>query len=169
MKLILVAAIDDERGIGRDGDLAWHHSADMRSFRETTLRGWLIMGRATWQSIGRPLPGRQIIVLSRSEMDLPASVFSSASLEKAIDIVRTAGADEAYICGGSVLYDAAIGIGDVLVLTRIPGTHGCDRFFPDWADHGYVFHSEEEIGDGLRRQLWRRDHAVRSTAAGTSK
>ncbi len=168
MKLVLVAAIDDERGIGRNGDLAWHHPADLRSFRETTTGGWLIMGRATWQSIGRPLPGRQTIVLSRADLDLPAGVHSCGSLDAAIEIVRSAGAEEAYICGGGVLYDAAIAVGDVLVLTRIPGAHGCDRFFPDWTKHGYIFHSEMVIGEDLRRQLWRRDAAARSDAhAGT--
>lgn len=169
-KLILVAAIDDDRGIGRDGKLAWHHPADLKSFRQMTFGCWLVMGRATWLSLPRPLPDRQTIVLSKTR--LPGSVLQRSSLQEAIELTIANGISELYVCGGEKVYEAAIGQADVLALTRIPGRHGCDRFFPEWKQHGYAFHSEMELEGGLRRQLWHRlsgEAAAKRRLAATSK
>ena len=155
-KLILVAAYDKEQGIGRNGQLAWNHPSDLKSFRETTMGGWIVMGRMTWLSIGRSLPGRQTVVISNSELDLPEGVWQFGSLEEVIALANAGNVPEIFVCGGAFLYEAAIDRADILVLTMIPGYHRCDRFFPDWTERDFEFHSETHLEGGLRRQVWRR-------------
>ena len=97
MKLSIIVAVATNNVIGRDNDLPWHLSADLRRFKRLTMGHHLLVGRKTFEAIGRPLPGRQMIVLSRGRPSLPESVKLAPSLEAAIDLARSAGETEAFV------------------------------------------------------------------------
>ena len=89
MKITLIAAVALDGAIGRDNALLWHIHDDMVFFRKTTMGHPVIMGRKTWESIGRALPGRLNIVVSRSQLQLPEGVVLAQSLQEALQAVNT--------------------------------------------------------------------------------
>jgi len=127
MRVTLVVARASNGVIGRDNALPWHLPEDLRHFRALTLGHPIIMGRKTWESIGRPLPGRRTIVVTRDPSRLPPGVESSASLRGAIAAAATPGADpqistnEAFIVGGAEIYAQALreDLADRAVITEI--------------------------------------------------
>ncbi len=131
MKLSIIAALADNGTIGRDNDLPWRLPADLKRFKRTTLGHHLLMGRKTFESIGRPLPGRTTVVISRGRPDLPEGVELAASLDEAIELARAAGDDEAFVAGGAEIFRAALLRADRLYLTRIRADVDGDRFFPE--------------------------------------
>jgi dihydrofolate reductase len=128
-RISLIAAMTKNRVIGRSGGMPWHLPADLIYFKKTTLGKPVIMGRKTFESIGRPLPKRRNIVISRQSLTLPGcEVFHS--IEAAIDAVD--GADEAMIIGGGHLYQQALPMAQRLYLTLIDVELEGDTFFPLW-------------------------------------
>lgn len=132
-RLILVAAIDRERGIGRGNAMPWHLPDDFRHFRALTLGRPVLMGRRTAESLGRALPGRTNLVLTRSGRVPFDSMQAVASLDAAIAIAADQGADELCVIGGGEVYALALPHADVLQLTHV-GTvvEDADAFFPLW-------------------------------------
>ena len=129
--LALIVAVSKNGVIGAAGGLPWHIPEDLKYFRKNTLGHAIIMGRATWDSIGRPLPKRRNIVVSR-QRDLTlegAEVFHS--LEEAIDAAR-AHDDEPRIIGGATIYEAALPLATRLLLTEVQRDVEGDTFFPPW-------------------------------------
>ena len=121
------------RVIGCNNQLPWHLPADLQHFKATTLNKPIIMGRKTYDSLGRPLPKRRNIVVSRQQ-DLHiegCEVFSG--IEQAI--AATNDADEVVIIGGATLYQQALSWTDKLYLTMIDLEIGGDAFFPEWDEH----------------------------------
>jgi dihydrofolate reductase len=119
MRVSLIVAVSDNGVIGRDGGLPWHISADLQRFRRLTMGHHLVVGRRTWESIGRPLPGRRVVVVSRGQPRLPPEVHLAGSLDAALDLARLAGDDEAFVAGGAAIYALALPRADRLYLTRI--------------------------------------------------
>jgi len=124
------------RVIGAGGKLPWHLPEDFRFFKHATLGGALLMGRRTYESIGRPLPGRLTIVLSRT---MPPPVPPSLPPETAVRIVRSlddiweiAPERPLFLAGGAELYAAALPLCDELLLTHVAGTFSGDAFFPEY-------------------------------------
>lgn len=119
-------------GIGKNNALPWHHPEDLKKFKEITQGKTVIMGRNTYESIGRPLPNRANIVISSKAMqsDYPEGVGIVRSLEYALSLCRNQ--DEVFIIGGQSLYEQALPLCDKLYLTHIEGEHDCDAFFPEW-------------------------------------
>jgi dihydrofolate reductase len=113
--------------IGKNGTMPWKISADLKFFKEKTLGKPVIMGRKTWESIGRPLPGRKNIVISRGHVDLPDSVILVSSLEAAL--AAASDAPEIMIIGGSQIYRQARDLADEAWVTQINGTFDADAFF----------------------------------------
>ena len=101
MRLSIIVAVAENGVIGRDNDLPWRISADLKRFKALTWGHHLFMGRKTFESIGRALPGRTTIVLSRGTPDLPAGVALAHDLDQAIDLARSAGETEAFVAGGA--------------------------------------------------------------------
>jgi dihydrofolate reductase len=130
MKVALVAAVDEDGIIGRAGELPWHLPADLARFRRLTTGHHLIVGRRTWESIGRPLPGRRMIVVSRGKPSLPEGVARATSLAAALDLARGAGETEVMVAGGGEIYRAALPLADRLYLTRVHARVGGDTRFP---------------------------------------
>jgi dihydrofolate reductase len=121
------------RCIGKDGGLPWHISEDLKHFRAVTTGHAIIMGRRTWDSIGRPLPNRRNIVVTRNT-DLEISGCDVVpDLAAAIRLAREGGDEEPRIVGGASLYEQALPLVTRMYLTRVEGeVHGCDTFFPAW-------------------------------------
>lgn len=119
MKLSLIVAIADNGVIGRDQDLPWRLSSDLRRFRRLTMGHHLLMGRRTIDSIGRALPGRSMVAISRGRPPLPDGIARAGSLEEAIEIARRGGEDEAFVAGGAEIFRQALPLADRLYLTRV--------------------------------------------------
>lgn len=141
---MLVAA--DERGaIGQNGALPWHLPNDLKHFKALTMGKPVVMGRRTWLSIGRPLPGRQNIVVTRQ----PAFVAPGATVVGSLDaaIAAAGGVPEVCIIGGGELYRLALPRVDLIRLTRVHATVTADTFFP-------------ALEAGQWREVSREDHAA---------
>lgn len=143
MSLSLIVAMAENRVIGRQGDLPWHISADLRRFRRLTTGHAIIMGRKTYDSIGRPLPERRSIVISRNPDYAPEGVEVVASVEAATDLV----ADDAltFVIGGATIYEQALPLADTLHITRVHAEVDGDVRFPeiDWRNWQLVEQSPE--------------------------
>ena len=134
-RLCLIAALAENRVIGRDNQLPWHLPADLRHFKALTLGKPIIMGRKTWDSLGRQLPGRLNLVVSRQAyLQLEgAEVF--ASLEQAIarasQWATAQGVDELMLIGGAQLYELGLAMAERLYLTRVALSPQGDAWFPE--------------------------------------
>ena len=123
MKLSLICAMAENRVIGRNNSLPWHLSEDLKYFKASTMGHCIIMGRKTWESIGRPLPGRTSIVVSRNPDYQAEGAKVVQSLDEAIKLAESVaeidGRDEAFVIGGAGLYSAALPKAQRFHLTRV--------------------------------------------------
>ncbi len=128
MSLIsLSVAMDEDRVIGREGGMPWHLPADLKHFKQTTTGKPVIMGRRTFESIGKPLPERRNIVLSRSGFQAEGAE-SAGSLDEALELTKDE--EEIMIIGGADLFELALPKADRIYLTRIHGHFEGDTHFP---------------------------------------
>ena len=131
MIVSLLVAMDRAGAIGRDGTLPWHLPADLRRFKAQTLGKPVLMGRRTADSLGRPLPGRSNLVLSRRGAAPFAGMTVVASLEDAMALARSEGANELCVIGGAEIYALALPVADRLHVTHVDTeVAGADTFFP---------------------------------------
>jgi dihydrofolate reductase len=126
----LIVAVAANGVIGRDNGLPWHLSADLKRFKRLTMDHHVIVGRKTWESIGRALPGREMMVLSRSPLELPAGVHRSASLEAALSTAEEAGEEEAFVAGGAAIYELALPLANRVYWTEVQAEVDGDIRFP---------------------------------------
>lgn len=124
--------MDEKRGIGWKGKLPWRLSSDLKRFRELTMGHHIIVGRKTFESIGKPLPGRQTIIITRNPDFRAKGCFVVRSLEEAIDLARSRGDSEALICGGAQIYAQAIVKAQRFYLTVVHAQVESDTLFPEW-------------------------------------
>jgi dihydrofolate reductase len=138
----LIAAMDRTRGIGIENRLPWRLSADLRRFRELTMGHHIIVGRKTFESIGRALPGRRTIIVTRNENyqgpDDPENLSVVHSIEEAIDLARSRGETEVFVCGGAEIYAQTLGFADRLYLTFVETEADADTFFPEWNERDWI-------------------------------
>lgn len=128
MPVAIIAAMSRNRVIGRHGKIPWHLPADLRRFRELTTGQTIIMGRKTFESIGKALPGRSTIVVSRDISFTAIGCRVARSVEEALSL----GGDRLlFICGGGEIYRKALDIADVIYLTVIDVEIDGDTFFPE--------------------------------------
>ena len=148
MIISILVAMDEKRGIGKAGGLPWRLSSDLKRFRQLTLGHHIIVGRKTFESIGRPLPGRQMIVVTRNESFAPEGCFITHSVEDAISLARERGEGELFICGGAEIYAQWFGLADRMYLTLVCADSDADTFFPEWdRDEWAEIESEHHIAD----------------------
>lgn len=146
MLISLIVAMSQNRVIGRDGRLPWHLPADLQRFKQLTMGQTLLMGRKTWQSIGRPLPGRETIVLSRNPDYRAEGCRVFTDLAAGITATRTA---ELFICGGEEIYRQALPLAERIYLTELLREVVGDTFFPSWPAEGFaLIHGEELLDAG---------------------
>lgn len=129
MIISLIAAMAAERIIGSSGKMPWHMPADLAWFKRQTLNKPVIMGRLTWESIGRPLPGRENIVISRTPQQIPGISWVS-SVEEALE--RVSQAEEVMVIGGGNIYSQTLPIAQRLYLTHIDLQTEGDTWFPEY-------------------------------------
>jgi dihydrofolate reductase len=127
-QLTLVVAMDAERGIGVDNQLPWHLPEDLAHFKRVTLGRPVIMGRKTFDSIGRPLPKRRNIVVTRNAGWSHEGVEVAHSLAQAIAMVE---GEAASIIGGAQVFAEAMAVADRMIVTHIDKVYRCDTFFPE--------------------------------------
>jgi dihydrofolate reductase len=157
LTLVGVVAVADNGVIGQGNALPWHISDDLKRFRGLTLGKPLIMGRKTFAAIGRALPGRETIVVTRDAKFVPpAGVFTAATIDAALQLATTRadllGASEIIVAGGGEIYAALLDRIDLLHMTYVHCTPEGDAFFPpiDWSHWREVFredHLPETGGD----------------------
>lgn len=130
MEKCIIVAIADNNAIGKDNALLWHISEDLKFFKRTTMGSPVIMGRKTFESIGRPLPKRTNVVVSRSGYAAPEGVVVVASLEEAFASVPD-GVERAFVIGGGQIYAQAMSQADRLIVTHVHTViEDADTFFP---------------------------------------
>jgi len=136
LPVVIVAAIADNRVIGDDNKLIWRLKTDLRHFRGLTLARPVLMGRKTFLSIGKPLPGRETIVLTRDPDFAVEGVHVAASLEAALALGQRLGAslasDSVVVAGGADVYAQALPLADRLELTFVHAQPKGDALFPEW-------------------------------------
>jgi len=145
----IIVAASPNGLIGVDGKLPWRKKADLKRFKATTMGGTLVMGRSTWESIGRPLPGRKTFILSKSPpgtIDVAEAWWDLVSIYESLDVaISAAGENPIWIAGGAQVYTAALPLCDELDVTLVneeyvhPNPHGVFKVTTiDWLKDGQV-------------------------------
>ena len=131
MIISLIVAMDEKRGIGKDGRLPWRLSSDLKRFRELTMGHHMIVGRKTFESIGKPLPGRQTIVVTRNASFKPDGCLVAASVQAALALAQERGETEVFVIGGAEIYAQTLEVADRVYLTQVHAEVDADTFFPE--------------------------------------
>ena len=131
MTVSIIVAVSSNGVIGRDGGLPWYLPADLKHFKRTTMGHYLIIGRRTWKEVGKPLPGRTMVVVTRSRKFAPEGAKVVRSVEQGLELA--AGDDEPFIGGGAQIYRIALerNLVDRIYLTRIHTEVEGDTIFPE--------------------------------------
>lgn len=151
--IAIIAAVAKNRVIGKDGRIPWHIPADMEHFKKLTLGNVVIMGRRTYEEIGRPLSGRMTYLVSRTLRVEAENCHTVASLPEAL---QAAGERDVFICGGAMLYEEALPIADCLYLTELEGEVDGDTFFPAIDKDLFECIDREEAEKGVYFCLYKR-------------
>jgi dihydrofolate reductase len=130
-EITLVVAVADNGVIGAEGGMPWHLPADLKHFKQLTLGKPVLMGRLTWEAIGKPLPGRLNLVLTRDVHWTANGAARVRSLDEALKLARESGANELMIIGGAVVYREALPLARRIHLTRVHAEPWGDTLFPD--------------------------------------
>ena len=147
----IIVAASMNNVIGTQGDLPWRLSDDLKRFKAITIGKPIVMGRKTWESIGRPLPGRQNIVVTRQDGYVAAGCDVVASLDDAL--VAAADVDEVVVIGGSQIYELALPIAKRLYLTRVHADVEGDAYFPELDEASWLLVSDEACEADDRNEL----------------
>jgi len=142
-KITLIAAMASNRAIGLGGHMPWHLPGELRHFKESTMGKPLVMGRKTWESIGRALPGRQNIVVTGNPSLQASGCDVAGSLDQAMQLAK---GEEVMIIGGGQLYQQALAFSDRMILTIVDCEPEADTWFPAWR-------TEEWRQTGLRSEM----------------
>lgn len=129
--ITFVVAMDRNRGIGLHNKLPWHLPADLKFFKETTVGHSILMGRKTYEAIGRPLPNRTNVVLTRDPSFHPEGVVVVHSVEEALEKYAGKDAEELMVIGGAEIFRQLLPAADKLILTHIDHVFEADTFFPE--------------------------------------
>ena len=137
MKISLIVAMASNRVIGLNNQMPWHISADLKKFKKITLGSPILMGRKTYESIGRPLPGRTNIIISRNPSYRQPNCLVFNDINKALESCSEA--NEVFVIGGADFYKSMLKVADTLYLTQIHQEFLGDTFFPEldasqWAE-----------------------------------
>ncbi len=146
MKISLVVAMAKNRVIGRNNALPWRLSPDLKRFRRITMGHPIIMGRKTYQSIGRPLDGRKNIVITRNREFRPEGVSVAGSIDEALSLAKD---DEIMIIGGADIYAQTLGRADRIHLTLINEDFDGDAYFPELDESVWKETTREDVEPGV--------------------
>lgn len=149
MIISLIVAMDEKRGIGKAGKLPWRLSSDLKKFRELTMGHHLIVGRKTFESIGKSLPGRQMIVVTRKAGFESEGCLVTGSIQDALALAQDRGETEVFVIGGAEIYAQTLDLADRVYLTQIHAEVDADTLFPQlkpeaWATTQTSFQPADE-------------------------
>jgi dihydrofolate reductase len=142
MKISIIAALGENRVIGAQGKIPWHLPADFQKFKALTLGHPVIMGKNTFESIGKPLPGRTNIVLTKDPNYAAEGCVVAHSLDDALALAGKE-SEEIFIIGGGAVYELALPLADTLYLTEVHGIFEGDAFFPEFNEDEWRLVSSE--------------------------
>lgn len=157
MRIAMIAAMAANRVIGANNEMPWHLPADLKHFKSVTMGKPVIMGRKTYESIGRALPGRTNIVITRQPDYQLADAQIVSDPDKALTLAERTETDEVMIIGGGTIYDAFMPYTNTLYLTHIEATVKGDTHFPDYEAAGQW----QEVASEHRAADERNDYACR--------
>jgi dihydrofolate reductase len=146
MIVSIIAAMENSGGIGKDGHVPWRLSDDLKLFKQFTMGHHLIVGRVTWESFGRPLQGREMVVVTRQPDYTAPGCQVVGSLEQALDLARWQGESEAFIGGGAQVYRMAMPLVQRIYLTRVHADVPADTFFPQFDESEWTMRESQEYG-----------------------
>jgi len=134
--ITIIVAVSENGVIGNDNKLIWHLPGDLEHFKAMTSGHHIIMGRKTYESVGRPLPNRTNIVISRQkELEIEGCLVAG-SLEEALALVKDD--DQPFICGGTEIYKEALGLANKMLLTRVHASFDGDTSFPEFDETVWI-------------------------------
>ena len=147
-----IVAVAENGVIGLDGDIPWYLSSDFKYFKKTTMNAPIIMGRNCFESIGRPLPKRLNIIISRDPFYVVSGALVVHSINEALELAAESNPEECFIIGGGEIYRQTIDIWDKLYYTEVHMTPEGDTFFPEvnweeWSLISRTYHEKEEKDD----------------------
>lgn len=151
-KISIIAALSKNRVIGKDNKLIWHLPEDLKRFKTLTSGHPIIMGRKTFESIGKPLPNRTNIVITKDSGMHPRGVILKHNIEDAIKEAKKIEKEEIFIIGGGQIYQQSIKLADRLYLTIIDKNFEGDAFFPDYSDFKKIISEEPGESNGFNYQ-----------------
>lgn len=156
--IIGIVAVAKNNAIGKAGKLPWHYPADLKFFKETTMGNAVVMGATTWRSIGKPLPGRLNVVLSRSgNIEIFSDAMRLGTKDEVITLSHYLNRD-VFIIGGAKTYETFADVIDKWIVTRVPiEVEDADTYMPNGFLNGYTTVESKELGDGLRVEILQRD------------
>jgi dihydrofolate reductase len=162
MKISLIVAMGLERQIGIEGKMPWHLPTDLLNFKKLTMGHTLVFGRKTFESVGRALPGRKTIILTRDPNYTAPNCLTAQSVEDAIKLAEQAGETELFIAGGSEVYAKALPYVQRMYLTMVNFDGKADTFFPPYSTEGWKqtfthFFPPTEKELDWQYQVWDRD------------
>jgi len=141
LKIIIIAAVDKNGCIGKDTAIPWHNKEDFAHFRKTTIGHPVIMGRKTLESMGKALPERPNIVLSRSDLLRINPTFCVQSIEQAFEYAEDFRMGDCFIIGGAEIYKQTLSLADEMIITHMNlEVEDGDTFFPEWPIKDWVLY-----------------------------
>lgn len=149
-RISIIAAISTNRVIGRDNKLPWDIPDDLKRFRAITSGHPIIMGRKTFESIGKPLPNRTNIVITKDSGMHPRGVIVKHNIEEAIKEAKKIEKEEIFIIGGGQIYQQSIKLADRLYLTVVEGEFPGDAFFPEYSQFTKIIKEEKGGSNGYK-------------------
>ncbi|HXG84857.1 MAG TPA: dihydrofolate reductase [Pyrinomonadaceae bacterium] len=157
MAVIGIVAIAENHAIGKDGKLPWHYPADLKFFKQTTSGNAVVMGINTWKSIGKALPNRLNIVLSRAgNIENQANVLLLRNTDEVSALAKYLNCD-LFIVGGAKTYENFSGLIEKWIVTEVPAkVGGADTFMPPDFLSGFEIKDIKELGDQLRVKIYER-------------
>ena len=157
--IIGIVAISKNNAIGKGGKLPWHYSSDLKFFKETTMDNAVVMGSTTWRGIGKPLPGRLNIVLSRSgSIDISQEAIRLGSRDEVVTLSHYLDRD-IFIIGGAKTYEAFADVIDKWIVTQVPlEISDADTFMPHDFLKGFTRVGSRELDEGLTVEILQREN-----------
>ena len=159
MKIIIIAAVSKNNVIGKDGQVPWHSKNELEHFKKSTMGFPVVMGRKTWESIGKPLNGRLNIVISRNkEFQIPfKEVIIFYSLQEAISFLKTSVYEKSFIIGGAEIFKEGLNTADELILSEMNFEAEGNVYFPEVDGEIWVQNSSEIFTDFIVHHYIRRE------------
>jgi dihydrofolate reductase len=150
-KISIIVAVDEKNGIGKGGQMPWNIQGDLKHFKDITSGHSVIMGRKTFDSIGRPLPERTNIIITRDLAFKAEGIIAVSSLEEAIkEAENQPGSEEIFIIGGGQVFNQAMDLVNKLYITLVKGVFDVDTVFPDYSMFNKKISQQDGESNGLK-------------------